>query len=161
MAIPQAALWTTVTNRDGSYPPQGIVSTLRARAGTFGRYVVEAIKKHIIDDDVGKLKSSKELYRGSVSGEGGKKLGHSFTVIEDGLQVSARTQSSKSHTLKGNALMSSNPASLMPVSSPVGGWTLDKKLAEIGRFTQLTLENDMEGYTPFLWTSILGWPQDE
>ncbi|KAI3574062.1 S-adenosyl-L-methionine-dependent methyltransferase [Fusarium oxysporum f. sp. albedinis] len=45
--------------------------------------------------------------------------------------------------------------------APVGAWAKDQKLAEIGRFTQLTLENDMEGYTLFLWTNVLGWPKDE
>lgn len=34
--------------------------------------------------------------------------------------------------------------------APVGGWTVDKKLADIGRYTQLTLENDMEGEFPGL-----------
>ena len=43
----------------------------------------------------------------------------------------------------------------------MGPWTKDPKLAEVGRFMQLTLENDMEGYTLFLWTSILGWSKEE
>ncbi|RMJ07835.1 hypothetical protein BHE90_015994 [Fusarium euwallaceae] len=85
----------------------------------------------------------------SVFEEGGKKLGHSFTVIEDGLQETGIREAG----FEG--------IEAFPFKAPVGGWTLDKKLAEIGRFTQLTLENDMEGYTLFLWTSILGWPQDE
>ncbi|KAI8675416.1 hypothetical protein NCS57_00442700 [Fusarium keratoplasticum] len=85
----------------------------------------------------------------SVFEEGGKKLGHSFTVIEDGLQETGIREAGF------------EDIKAFPFKAPVGGWTLDKKLAEIGRFTQLTLENDMEGYTLFLWTSILGWPQDE
>ncbi len=70
----------------------------------------------------------------------------------------------------------------------MGPWTADAKLAEVGRFMQLTLENDMEGesgnthvpsahgwvssrrqaplltyrtgYTLFLWTTVLGKPRD-
>ncbi|KAM0417208.1 hypothetical protein ACHAPT_012785 [Fusarium lateritium] len=102
----------------------------------------------------------------SVFEEGGKKLGHSFTVIEDGIQETG---------IKDAGF---TDIKAFPFKAPVGGWTLDQKLAEVGRFTQLTLENDMEGkfahvpvfdhlltlilgYTLFLWTSILGWSQDE
>jgi hypothetical protein len=28
---------------------------------------------------------------------------------------------------------------------PMSGWTADQKLAEVGRYVQLTVENDMEG----------------
>ncbi|KAH6887637.1 S-adenosyl-L-methionine-dependent methyltransferase [Thelonectria olida] len=44
---------------------------------------------------------------------------------------------------------------------PVGDWAKDPKLAEVGKFVKLTLENDIEGYTLALWTHVLGWPQDE
>ncbi|KAI2464813.1 S-adenosyl-L-methionine-dependent methyltransferase [Annulohypoxylon bovei var. microspora] len=39
---------------------------------------------------------------------------------------------------------------------PIGGWPADKKLAEIGQYVQLTLLNDIEGYTLFLWKSVMG-----
>lgn len=41
------------------------------------------------------------------------------------------------------------------------GWPKDPKLAEVGRFVQLTMENDMEGYSSLLWNDILRWPADE
>ncbi|EEU44092.1 uncharacterized protein NECHADRAFT_30036, partial [Fusarium vanettenii 77-13-4] len=44
---------------------------------------------------------------------------------------------------------------------PVGGWPKDPKLAEVGRFVKLTMENDIEGYTLFMWHNVLKWPKDE
>ncbi|KAH7021987.1 S-adenosyl-L-methionine-dependent methyltransferase [Ilyonectria destructans] len=44
---------------------------------------------------------------------------------------------------------------------PVGGWPKDSKLAEIGRFVKLTLENDIEGYTLMMWHEVVQWPKDE
>ncbi|KAI8687668.1 hypothetical protein NCS55_00018700 [Fusarium keratoplasticum] len=44
---------------------------------------------------------------------------------------------------------------------PVGGWPKDPKLAEVGRFVKLTMENDIEGYTLFMWHNVLKWPADE
>ncbi|OTA62902.1 S-adenosyl-L-methionine-dependent methyltransferase [Hypoxylon sp. EC38] len=39
---------------------------------------------------------------------------------------------------------------------PIGGWPADKRLAEIGQYVQLTMLNDVEGYTLFLWNMIMG-----
>ncbi|XDG07764.1 hypothetical protein ABKA04_007379 [Annulohypoxylon sp. FPYF3050] len=39
---------------------------------------------------------------------------------------------------------------------PIGGWPADKKLAEIGRYVQMTLLNDVEGYTLYLWKAVMG-----
>ncbi|KAI5468173.1 S-adenosyl-L-methionine-dependent methyltransferase [Mariannaea sp. PMI_226] len=44
---------------------------------------------------------------------------------------------------------------------PIGDWPKDPKLAEVGRFVKLTLENDIEGYTLMLWNNVLNWPRDE
>jgi len=67
---------------------------------------------------------------------------------------------------------------------PMGGWPLDPKLAEVGRFVQFGFENDLEGeqelhaqrhadersgalMTPIagcstlVWNTVLGWPADE
>ncbi|KAK7419799.1 hypothetical protein QQX98_003172 [Neonectria punicea] len=44
---------------------------------------------------------------------------------------------------------------------PIGGWPKDPKLAEVGRFVKLTLENDMEGYTLMLWHNVVQWPKDD
>ncbi|KAF5680616.1 methyltransferase [Fusarium heterosporum] len=44
---------------------------------------------------------------------------------------------------------------------PVGGWPNNRKLAETGEYVKLTLENDLEGYTFYLWHNILSWPPEE
>ncbi|KAK7403536.1 hypothetical protein QQX98_010715 [Neonectria punicea] len=44
---------------------------------------------------------------------------------------------------------------------PVSGWPKDPTLAEVGRYVNLTLENDLEGYTLMLWHNVLKLPSDE
>jgi hypothetical protein len=44
---------------------------------------------------------------------------------------------------------------------PVGGWPRDPKLAEVGNFVKLTLENDIEGYTLLMWHNVLQWPKED
>uniref|UniRef100_A0A4E9D965 Methyltransferase type 11 domain-containing protein n=2 Tax=Gibberella zeae TaxID=5518 RepID=A0A4E9D965_GIBZA len=44
---------------------------------------------------------------------------------------------------------------------PVGGWTNNRKLAETGEYVRLTLENDLEGYTFYLWHHVLNWCREE
>ncbi|KAM0351545.1 hypothetical protein ACHAPU_002551 [Fusarium lateritium] len=44
---------------------------------------------------------------------------------------------------------------------PVGGWPNNRKQAEIGEYVKLTMENDLEGYTFYLWHNMLSWPQEE
>ncbi|KAM0191652.1 hypothetical protein ACHAPI_008703 [Fusarium lateritium] len=44
---------------------------------------------------------------------------------------------------------------------PIGGWPKDPSMAQIGRFLQQTLENDLEGYSFLLWNQVLKWPEDE
>ncbi|KAF5616138.1 methyltransferase [Fusarium tjaetaba] len=44
---------------------------------------------------------------------------------------------------------------------PVGGWTSNRKLFELGEYVRLTLENDLEGYTLYIWHNVLNWPREE
>ncbi|RGP68763.1 hypothetical protein FLONG3_8026 [Fusarium longipes] len=44
---------------------------------------------------------------------------------------------------------------------PVGGWPNNRKLAETGEYVRLTMENDLEGYTFYLWHHVLNWPREE
>lgn len=39
---------------------------------------------------------------------------------------------------------------------PIGGWPQDKTLQEVGQYVQLTMLNDVEGYTLFLWNTVMG-----
>jgi len=85
----------------------------------------------------------------SVFEDGGKKLGYSFTVIDDDIQEA------------GIRDVGFEDIHTATYKAPVGSWTADKRLAEVGRFTQLALENDFEGYTLLLCTSVLGWTAEE
>ncbi|KAG6163487.1 hypothetical protein E4U51_005676 [Claviceps purpurea] len=44
---------------------------------------------------------------------------------------------------------------------PIGPWAKDPKLAEIGKLTRATLENDLQGYTQMVWHNVLQKPEDE
>jgi len=43
---------------------------------------------------------------------------------------------------------------------PVGAWPEDEKQKEVGRFAQLSIEQDIEGYVLLIATT-LGWTRDE
>ncbi len=42
----------------------------------------------------------------------------------------------------------------------MGGWPKDEKQKEIGRFSQLSIEQDIEGYV-LLMATTLGWTREE
>ncbi|RGP66590.1 hypothetical protein FLONG3_8786 [Fusarium longipes] len=79
--------------------------------------------------------------------EGGKAIGRSFFV----------------HDLQPKGMEEAGFVDIRTVDYkiPVGGWPKDPRLAEVGRFVKLTLENDIEGYTLLLWNNVLHWPEDE
>ncbi|KAF5251005.1 hypothetical protein FANTH_3869 [Fusarium anthophilum] len=79
--------------------------------------------------------------------EGGKALGRDFFVND--LQVEGLKRAGFS-SLK-----------IVDYKIPIGGWPKDPGMAEIGRFVQQTLENDLEGYSYLLWNEVLQWPKDE
>lgn len=43
---------------------------------------------------------------------------------------------------------------------PLGAWPKDEKMNEMGRFAQLVLEQDPEGYILFM-ANTLGWSREE
>lgn len=44
---------------------------------------------------------------------------------------------------------------------PVGGWSRDPKMKEIGLFNRLHWEQGIEGWCMFLLTNYLGWSREE
>ncbi|KAK0649850.1 S-adenosyl-L-methionine-dependent methyltransferase [Cercophora newfieldiana] len=79
----------------------------------------------------------------------GKKLGNSFTVIADDLQ------------LQGVKKAGFKDVKVVNYKLPMGGWALDKKLKEVGEIALTALLNDIQGYTLMLWHDVLKWPEDE
>ncbi|KAK7419232.1 hypothetical protein QQZ08_010946 [Neonectria magnoliae] len=111
------------------------------------------------------LKTWSQLYE-----DGGKAMGRTFFVQQDGLQEKAFEAAGFTDVTTVNYKL------------PVGGWPRDPKLAEVGSFVKLTLENDIEGdvptppsrrhslqqltilhsgYTLLLWHNVLKWPKDD
>ncbi|KAM0549227.1 hypothetical protein ACHAPJ_009537 [Fusarium lateritium] len=80
--------------------------------------------------------------------EGGKKLGSTFTVVEDGIQ---RKEMEKAGFVDIQEF---------DFKCPVGGWPKDPVLKEMGRYTQFGLETDTEGFVLFM-AHTLGWTKDE
>ncbi|KAJ1322867.1 gliotoxin biosynthesis N-methyltransferase [Microdochium nivale] len=74
----------------------------------------------------------------------GKVIGNSFTVIEQDLQR------------KGMEAAGFEELKEYNFKVPVGGWAKDPRLSEVGKFVLLTLLNDIEGYTMFIWKQIFG-----
>ncbi|KAI0376319.1 S-adenosyl-L-methionine-dependent methyltransferase [Hypomontagnella monticulosa] len=73
-----------------------------------------------------------------------KKLGISFQVLEERLQNKGFEEAGFVDIKEVNYKL------------PIGGWPLDRKLAEIGEYTSLTLINDLEGYTLLPWNIVHG-----
>ncbi|KAF4999055.1 hypothetical protein FDECE_11614 [Fusarium decemcellulare] len=81
--------------------------------------------------------------------EGGKKLGRSFCIVDEGLQAPSIRSAGFIDIQEANYKV------------PVGSWAKDPKLQEVGQFLRSTMENDAEGYTIMLWNQVMGWPEDE
>ncbi|KAI0839508.1 S-adenosyl-L-methionine-dependent methyltransferase [Hypoxylon sp. FL0890] len=79
------------------------------------------------------------LYRDAT-----EKLGFSFNPVEENVQRRAFE------------VAGFRNIEVRDYKFPVGGWPADKRLAEIGQYVQLTMLNDVEGYTLFLWNTIMG-----
>ncbi|KAI8649750.1 Tam methyltransferase [Fusarium keratoplasticum] len=98
------------------------------------------------DDGTTELEPVFETYQ-KLFEDGGRILGNPFFVHD--LQQ------------KGFEEASFEDVKTVDYKFPIGGWPKDPKLAEIGRFVKLTLENDLEGYTLMMWHDVVQWPKDE
>ncbi|KAK4064739.1 uncharacterized protein Triagg1_8926 [Trichoderma aggressivum f. europaeum] len=79
---------------------------------------------------------------------GGKKIGRSFTVVEDETQRKSIEAAGFVDIQEFNFKM------------PIGGWAKDPKLKELGQVAQMVLERDVEGYIVFM-ANTLGWTREE
>ncbi|KAI1405186.1 S-adenosyl-L-methionine-dependent methyltransferase [Hypoxylon fuscum] len=104
----------------------------------------EADVEILSDDGTVAPDSAYELFWNMLYRNAGKKLGVSFQPMQENLQnkafEEAGFESIQSHSYK----------------FPVGGWPQDKRLQEVGQYVQLTMLNDVEGYTLFLWNTVMG-----
>lgn len=84
------------------------------------------------DDGTLKPDSAMIMWR-DLFAEGGKKLGHPFTMISDDIQR------------KGMEEAGFVDLTVKDIKVPMGPWPADPKLKEIGQWAQYTLEQDLEG----------------
>ncbi|KAH7327779.1 S-adenosyl-L-methionine-dependent methyltransferase [Stachybotrys elegans] len=79
----------------------------------------------------------------------GEKMGRPFTICLDG-------ESRKHMEEAGFANIQETRLKL-----PVGGWPKDPTLKQAGIYFQAALERDMEGFSMFVCTELLGWSKEE
>ncbi|KAK3353769.1 S-adenosyl-L-methionine-dependent methyltransferase [Lasiosphaeria hispida] len=81
--------------------------------------------------------------------EGGKKLGRTFKVVEDDIQI------------KGMEAAGFVDLVVKEITIPFGSWPKNPRQKEIGLFSKLTMESDLEGYVLYMWAAVMGWSIEE
>lgn len=98
--------------------------------------------------------------------EGGKKLGRSFTIYEDGVQKTAMEEVGfvgvDTRELKVCFVLClfGTVLTMIKRQCPVGTWPKDPAQREVGAYMQLAFEQDAEGTVMFMATT-LGWTREE
>ncbi|KAH8168903.1 methyltransferase domain-containing protein [Sarocladium implicatum] len=77
-----------------------------------------------------------------------KQLGRSFTMVDDGTHKSSMEAAGFVDIGQFN------------MKVPIGAWPRDSKQKEMGKFSQATLEQDVEGYVSYV-ASMQGWTQEQ
>ncbi|CCT71080.1 related to methyltransferase [Fusarium fujikuroi] len=103
-----------------------------------------------MDCDDGSITEKSAMHQwGKFFVEGGKKIGRSFTIVEDGVQRSAMEKAGFVNLEERDFKV------------PIGGWPKDPRMKEIGKYAQATLEQDIEGYVLFMANTVEGWTRAE
>jgi SAM-dependent methyltransferase len=108
----------------------------------------EASVDMMSDDDT--VKEGTATYEwGKFFIEGGKRLGRSFTIIDDDTQR-------KGMEAAGFVDIHTKDSKL-----PIGGWAKDPKMRHIGLLAQAAMEQDLEGFLLYMANMVLDWSIDE
>ncbi|UPK99691.1 hypothetical protein LCI18_010626 [Fusarium solani-melongenae] len=100
--------------------------------------------------DDGTLKTGSAIAEwGKFFYEGSKKLGRIFSPIPESLQE------------KGLKAAGFVDIETKTIKVPVGDWPKDEKQKEIGRFTNLGIETDVEGHITFMANLLDGWTREQ
>ncbi|KAF4466146.1 methyltransferase [Fusarium albosuccineum] len=100
-------------------------------------------------DDGTVTKSSAMAEWGRFFIEGRKKMGQTFTILEDDLQRKYMKEAGFINIHIDNRKV------------PISGWPQDPRKKEIGQFVHAALEQDLEGYILYMASQLLGWTMDE
>ncbi|KAL1850181.1 hypothetical protein VTK73DRAFT_9734 [Phialemonium thermophilum] len=114
-----------------------------------GGYLEDAEPSPYLESDDGTVHDKSAMSQwGKFFVEGGKKIGRSFTIVEDGVQRKAMEEAGF--------------VDIQEIDSRIalGGWPKNPKDKEIGRYSQYALEQDIEGTVLFM-ANLLGWTKAE
>ncbi|EWZ85313.1 hypothetical protein BFJ63_vAg6210 [Fusarium oxysporum f. sp. narcissi] len=100
------------------------------------------------DDDTVKDGSAMSEW-GKFFIEGGKRLGRTFTILDDDLQK------------QGMEDAGFTDIQTRDFKLPIGSWPKDPKMQEIGNFAFAAMDQDLEGFVLYMASVVLGWSQDE
>lgn len=129
---------------------------------------------HMAADDGTVAEKSATSQWGRFFEEGGKAMGRSFMVVDEGTQKKAMEEAGfvdiGEWDFKVSRVLSSLACSSPPFilhilnknsQAPVGSWPEDERLKRIGHLSQAALESDIEGYVLFIANVIAGWSREE
>ncbi|KAI3326454.1 S-adenosyl-L-methionine-dependent methyltransferase [Xylariaceae sp. AK1471] len=112
---------------------------------------VEAFEPSVnFRSDDGSLVEGMALYDcGRLLNEASSKYGRSMSIVDDGVIPGAFRRA-------GFVKIKENTFKL-----PATPWAKDQKLQQLGAFSRLAMEQDLDGYVLYLFTSALGWSQQQ
>ncbi|CCC14080.1 hypothetical protein SMACR_08391 [Sordaria macrospora] len=115
-----------------------------------GAYVESLVPGSYFLSDDGTVKEGSSLDQwGRVFREGGKRIGRTFSILEEDLQR------------KGMEAAGFVDIEFKDFRCPMGTWPSDKEEAEKALWQKFAVEADLEGYINYMWHSVLGWTADE
>ncbi|KAI5464511.1 S-adenosyl-L-methionine-dependent methyltransferase [Mariannaea sp. PMI_226] len=114
-----------------------------------GGWVESCEASPLMESDDGTVPKNSAMHQwGPLFIDGAKEMGSTFTVVDDDLQV---------HSMQEVGF---EDIKVTEKKIPIGGWANDTKLHQIGRFVQMSLEEDIEGYIQYM-AGLLGWSDDQ
>ncbi|KAL2145880.1 hypothetical protein VTI28DRAFT_5962 [Corynascus sepedonium] len=116
--------------------PGGYVETFEADA-------------RIFSDDGSVAENSPLDQWGKVFREGGKKFGRTFMAVSDNVQRPALEAAGFVNLVQSD------------YKAPLTAWPADKKQQQIGAYSHLSLEQDVEGLVLYTFQQIMGWSTAE
>ncbi|KAJ9155342.1 Methyltransferase domain-containing protein [Pleurostoma richardsiae] len=115
-----------------------------------GGYVESNEGNPVIETDDGDLDPTSAMGQwSSFFVEGERRMGQSFSIVTQGVQRKAMEEAGFVDVHEEEHKI------------PIGSWPKDKRLKEVGQFSQLLLERDADGIINYLAGVIQGWSKEE